>query len=162
MNVIKTIPLFGVILVVYMLVAAILYYFDKNSSETNIQSPGTSNQQLLDNKDLKQPEKALQIELFNIPLPSQSKWALKISDVVIIMGLFILFIEVVKSTSIENAAILEHVLSTFVAISYLILFLMAPMAANSTFFILSVMSFVDVVAGITISITQARRDFHVG
>ena len=137
MNAIKAIPLFGIVLVLYMFFQVIFYY----------SNPGYD---------------VLALKLIEVSLPSNAVWALYMSDLIILFGLFILFFELVKSTGVGNTEILEHVLSTFVAVSYLIVFLMAPMAANSTFFILSTMSFIDVIAGITISITQARRDFHVG
>ena len=137
MNMIKSIPMFGVVLVVYMFFQVIFSYNDPTYD-------------------------FLGQQLFSIPLPSKQVWQLIMSDVIILIGLIVLFFEIVKSTGVGNVEILEHVLSTFVAISYLIVFLMAPMAANSTFFILSTMSFIDVIAGITISITQARRDVHIG
>jgi hypothetical protein len=137
MKMFKTIPLFGVILVMYMFFQVIFYYNDPTYD-------------------------ILGQQLFSIPLPSKQYWSLRMSDLIILMGLVVLMIEIVKSTGVGNVEIIEHVLSTFVALSYLIVFLMAPMAANSTFFILSTMSLIDVIAGITISITQARRDFHVG
>lgn len=135
---ISAIPLFGVLLIVYFISSAALkqYY------------PG---QDGLMNKNI-----------YGFNLPSNEVWSLKVSDTIILLGLFILYIELFKSTKPSNTTIYEHILSLFVFIAYLLMFLYAPMVADSTFVILGAMSFVDVVAGITITITAARRDFSVG
>ncbi len=137
MQAIRSLPLFGVILVGYMAYAAYFFYSNPNLDP-------------------------MFLELLRIQLPSKQIWILYVSDVIILGGLFTLFIEIVKSTGSSNKEVIEHILSTFVFIFYLIAFLMAPMAANSTFFILCMMSLIDVIAGFTITITAARRDLSVG
>ncbi len=138
MQSLKSLPLFGVILVIYMIVTAYFYY--------NVQSG-------IDPMD---------IQILAINLPSKVYWSLYLRDVMVLVGLFTLFIEILKSTSSSNKQVVEHILSTFVFIFYMIAFLMAPMAANSTFFILCMMSLIDVIAGFSITITAARRDLSVG
>ena len=133
----KAIPLFGLMLVAYILVLSGLYY----------SNPGS------------QP---LELDFVNVILPSGEVWPVYVKDAIILLGLLALFIEILKSTGSSNTQIVEHILSTFVFISYVIAFLMTPMAGNSTFFMLLVMSLIDVMAGFTISITAARRDFSVG
>jgi hypothetical protein len=53
-------------------------------------------------------------------------------------------------------------LSTFVFIAFLIEFLLVQAAANSVFFILMAITFVDVIAGFSVSIRSATRDVSVG
>jgi len=138
MQSLKSLPLFGVILVIYMVVTAYFYY--------NVQTGGDP----------------MDIQLFALKLPSKEFWSIYLRDVILLGGLFTLFIEILKSTSSSNKQVVEHILSTFVFIFYMIAFLMAPMAANSTFFILCMMSLIDVIAGFSITITAARRDLSVG
>ncbi len=74
----------------------------------------------------------------------------------------LLFIEVIKSTKVGNASILDHMLSTFVFIAYLVEFLLVPAAATSLFFTCMAMSLVDLVAGFSVSIRSASRDVNFG
>ncbi len=97
-------------------------------------------------------------ELFSIPMVSGVRWALTSGDLMLIVGLVCLFFEVLKSTQSGRASVLEHMLSTALLIAFLIEFLLVGGAASSVFFLLMVMSLVDVVAGFTVSITSAGRD----
>lgn len=137
MKLFKTIPLFGVMLVIYTLILAGIHY----------NNPGAH---------------PMDHVITDIILPSHQPWTLRVGDAVVMLGLFLLFAEILKSTNASGSTVVEHVLSTFVFIFYLIAFLLAPMVANSTFLILTLMSLIDVIAGFTITINTARRDFTVG
>lgn len=97
--------------------------------------------------------------MFSIFMVSGSQWIVTAGDLVIAGSLILLFIELVKSTRFGSSAVLEHMLSMVVFVAFLIEFLLVGAAASSTFFLLMVMSLIDVVAGFTVSITGARRDF---
>lgn len=101
-------------------------------------------------------------ELLRIPMVSGQNWALTSGDLMLIVGLVCLFFEVVKSTQTGRSSVLEHMLSTALFIAFLIEFLLVGGAASSVFFLLMVMSIVDVVAGFTVSITSAGRDVTMG
>ena len=88
-------------------------------------------------------------------------WQLTLSDVLITVGLFLLFFEVLKATRIGAGNILDHVFSTFVFIACLVEFIVVREAATSTFFMIMVIAFIDVVAGFSVSIRSARRDLTV-
>jgi hypothetical protein len=96
--------------------------------------------------------------LFKFKLMSGAIWFMTVGDLFVIVGLICLFIEVLKSTRTSQAAIMDHILSTLVFIVFLIEFIMVRGAGTSTFFILSLMSLFDVIAGFTVTITTARRD----
>jgi len=81
-----------------------------------------------------------------------------VGDLFVIVGLVFLFIEVLKSTRTSQAAIFDHILSTLVLIIFLVEFIVVRGAGTSTFFILTLMSLFDVIAGFTVTITSARRD----
>lgn len=100
--------------------------------------------------------------LINMPLPSEAAWQLTWSDLFIVLGVFTLFIEIVKSTSTGTASIVDHALSMIVFIAFLMDFLFFKSAGTSAFLIVTLMSLLDVVAGFTITVASARRDFAMG
>ncbi|MEM7602535.1 MAG: hypothetical protein AAF357_14100 [Verrucomicrobiota bacterium] len=100
--------------------------------------------------------------LFAIPLPSGAEWLPTISDLLIIGGVMLLYLELFKATRTSVGAIIEHVLSLVVFLVFLIEFIVFPPAANSTCVILMLIALLDVVGGFTISISTARRDMSFG
>lgn len=101
-------------------------------------------------------------QLVGIPMVSGELWSLTWGDVLLVVALVCLFFEVVKSTNTGRSSVIEHMASTALFVVLLIEFLLFAPAASSVFFILMVMSLVDVVAGFTISITGAGRDVTMG
>ena len=99
---------------------------------------------------------------FSIGMMSGARFTLNWGDCLILAGLFFLFIEVLKAARTGSATILDHILSTAVFIGALVEFLMVADAGTSTFFLITVICLVDVVAGYSVSIRSARRDFTVG
>jgi hypothetical protein len=100
--------------------------------------------------------------LFALPLPSGVEWLPNISDVLIILGVVLLYLELVKATRTSVSAIFEHVLSLLVFLIFLVEFIVYPPAANSTCVILMLICLLDVIGGFTISISTARRDMSFG
>ena len=96
--------------------------------------------------------------LFEVPLFSGVVMKVTVNGLLVMAGLVFLFFEVLKSTRVSNVAVVDHMLSTFVLIGYLLVFLMVPQAGNQFFFMLLLMSLIDVMAGFSVSITSARRD----
>jgi hypothetical protein len=85
-------------------------------------------------------------------------WDVSWGDLMLVLGLIMLFIETLKAARPAQRAIGNHLASTGVFIIYLIEFILVGIAANSTFFLLMLMSLFDVAAGFTISIRTASRD----
>ena len=100
--------------------------------------------------------------IVSVNMVSGSVWTLTLSDLLITVALFLLFIEVIKATRTGAGTILDHLLSTFVFIACLVEFIVVRQASTSTFFIIMVIAFIDVVAGYSVSIRSARRDLSVG
>ncbi|MEP7240031.1 MAG: hypothetical protein ABI697_04015 [Devosia sp.] len=96
--------------------------------------------------------------LFTIRMVSGADWSLTSGDLLLVVGLVCLFFEVLKSTNTGRTSVIEHMLSTALFVVFLVEFLLFGVAASSVFFLLMIMSVVDVVAGFTISITGAGRD----
>ena|SRR5688572_25216314 len=97
-------------------------------------------------------------EALGITMVSGRRWVLSWGDLILVLGLVCLFVEVVKSTQTGRNSVIEHMLSTLLLVVFLVEFILVGAAASSVFFLLMIMSAVDVVAGFTISITGAGRD----
>lgn len=100
--------------------------------------------------------------VFELNMVSGTPWKLRFSDTVIVLGLILLFFEILKATRIGRLSIVDHLLSTVVFILFLIEFLLIPQAATSVFFILMLITLIDVLAGFSVSIRTATRDVSFG
>ena len=100
--------------------------------------------------------------LFEMGLPSGASWTPTWSGIFIMLGVITLYLELVKSTRTGTGTVVEHVLSMGVFILFLLEFLLIKIAGTSTFLIITLMSLLDVVAGFSITVAAARRDFTMG
>lgn len=96
-----------------------------------------------------------------LDLVSGASFSLLGGDLMILCALVLLFLELLKATRTGVSALADHIFSMLVFIAYLVEFLTVGKAATSVFFILMCVSLVDVIAGFSITITGARRDFGV-
>lgn len=92
-------------------------------------------------------------------LPSEGKLVLTAGDSVILSGLILLYFEIFKATRTGSATIIDHALSLLVFVVALVQFLIMPRFAHPAFLALLLMTLIDVVAGFTVTISGARRDF---
>lgn len=132
MAVIRSIPLFGIVWLIYnaLMAAGVV------------------------------PE-SLQETLFTVTLPSTAIWAITTSDLFIFAGAVALYIEIFKATGTSVGSVIDHTLSALVFVAFLVEFIIKADAGNSTFMILTLMAFLDVIAGFTVTIISARRDIGV-
>lgn len=100
--------------------------------------------------------------LFTINMTSGTPWPVSLSDLLLAGSLIVLFVELLKSTTSRKIAIINHSLSMLLFIVCLIEFLLAPAFATSTFFLMTVMVLLDVLAGFIVTIVAARRDIDFG
>lgn len=92
---------------------------------------------------------------------SGEEWVISGGDLFIIISFIFLFWEVVRSTSAGTDSIINHVLSSLVFIACFFCFLVLAPFATSTFFLLTIMTLLDMIAGFVVTIKAARRDFGV-
>jgi hypothetical protein len=97
-----------------------------------------------------------------ITMMSGGVWKLTWGDVLLLIGMVVLFIEIVKATYTGTASMVDHGLSMVVFIAFLVEFLMVSQAASSVFFLLMMAALIDVIAGFTIGIRVAKRDIGFG
>ncbi|MFN4184561.1 MAG: hypothetical protein ACK4M6_07225 [Hyphomonas sp.] len=104
----------------------------------------------------------LQANLFSMPMMSGERWAFSLGDFILLTGLIFLFIEIIKAARTKSDAIVNHSLSMVLLLFCVIGFLVIPGFGTSVFFLLMIMTLLDVVAGPIVSIVAARRDFGIG
>jgi hypothetical protein len=97
----------------------------------------------------------------SIPLASGEAWAMTVGDLMIAISILILFVELLKATRLSTRSIVDHLLSTLLFIVVLVEFLLVKQAATGTFFLLLIISFVDVVGGFSVTIRSAQRDITI-
>lgn len=97
--------------------------------------------------------------LYTFNMISGARWSISPGDIMIAFTLFLLFIEIIKATDTGAQSIVNHGLSMVLFVVCLVLFIIRPEAASSVFFFITVVTAIDVIAGFTITIVGARRDF---
>ncbi len=100
-------------------------------------------------------------EMARIHMVSGADWTFTPGELLISIGVVVLFFEMLKATRLSTRTIVDHVLSTLLFIGMIVEFLLVKQAASGTFFLLLVISFVDVAGGFTITIRTAQRDITV-
>ncbi len=99
-------------------------------------------------------------ELFSLNMMSGGVISMTLGILVIVIALVLFFVEIVKSTRTSNASIVDHLLSTFVFVAFLVEFLMVRGAAHPVFFTLMIITLIDVLAGFSVSLRSAGRDVN--
>jgi hypothetical protein len=93
---------------------------------------------------------ALDATLFAARLPSGGSFAFTNGLAIITVAMIALLVEVMKSTNVKNTnSIVDHGLSTALLVVAILLFVLILICA------------LDVIAGFTVSIKTAQRDFQV-
>ncbi|MHB8528221.1 MAG: hypothetical protein ACYC8V_01760 [Caulobacteraceae bacterium] len=96
--------------------------------------------------------------LFRLRTAAGGVWPVSVSDLILAASLVVLFIELLKTTS-RRAAVINHSLSMLLFVACLVELLLAPAFANSTFFLITLMVLLDVLAGFIVTIAASRREF---
>jgi len=96
-----------------------------------------------------------------VQMASGAEWTITPGHALICVGLLALFFELLKSTGIGRAAIVNHAFSMVLFIICLIEFLMLDAFATSVFFLITLMCLLDVMAGFIVTLAAARRDIGV-
>lgn len=100
--------------------------------------------------------------MFSIPMASGTSWNVGAGDLILFLSLILLFFELLKSTSSQKVAIVNHALSMILFVAVLVEFLLIKGFATSTFFLIVIMVMLDVLAGFIVTIISARKDLDFG
>jgi hypothetical protein len=96
-----------------------------------------------------------------VPMTTGQIWKLTWEDIILTGSILLLCIEIIKSTQIGIRNIIDHVLALILFIAMLVEFLLVKTTETSTFFLLLVISLVDVLAGFIIGIRSSTRQVEV-
>jgi hypothetical protein len=96
-----------------------------------------------------------------VHLISTADWTMSAGDMLVGVAVLMLFGEVMKSTRIGVRTVVDHGLSLILFLGMLVEFLVVPQAGTATFFLLLVISFVDVLGGFAVTLRTAQRDLTV-
>lgn len=100
--------------------------------------------------------------IIQVQMISGAAWTYTLADLLLSVTLIILFIEILKATRTGGNSVVDHALSLIVFIACLILFLIWGPAGTSLFFLITLVTLIDVMAGFSVTIRGARRDFTYG
>lgn len=100
-------------------------------------------------------------DAYSATLASGAEFTLRVGDFFTLAGLVALFFEMLKAARLGAGTIADHMLSTAAFVVALVSFLLVGYCGTATFFLLTVMALIDVVAGYSISIFAARRDYNI-
>jgi hypothetical protein len=96
-----------------------------------------------------------------VHMMSGQDWVLTWEDTLLAFSIFLLWIEIIKSTRIGMRSVMDHILAMALFIAMLVEFLLVPRAGTSTFFLLMTIALVDVLAGFIVGMRSATRQIEV-
>lgn len=96
-----------------------------------------------------------------VHMMSGQDWTLTWEDLLIAFSIFLLWIEIIKSTRLGMRSVMDHLLAMLLFIGMLVEFLLVKQAGTSTFFLLMIIALVDVLAGFIIGMRSGRRQVEV-
>jgi hypothetical protein len=99
--------------------------------------------------------------LTTVHMMSGGDWSLSAGDMLIALSVVLLFGEMMKSTRIGIRTVVDHGLSLLLFLAMMAEFLLVKQAATGVFFLLLVISLVDVMGGFAITLRSAQRDLTV-
>src|SRR5580658_2175717 len=95
-----------------------------------------------------------------VHMMSGQDWVLTWEDLLIAFSIFLLWIEIIKSTRMGTRSVMDHILAMVLFIGMLVEFLLVARAGTSTFFLLMSIALVDVLAGFIVGIRSAQRQIE--
>ena len=99
--------------------------------------------------------------LTTVHMVSGGDWSMSVGDILITLAILLLFGEMMKSTRIGIRTVVDHALSLVLFLGIMVEFLLVQQAATATFFLLLVISFIDVIGGFAVTLRSAQRDLTV-
>jgi hypothetical protein len=99
--------------------------------------------------------------VFSMHMISGATWTMTAGDMLIAFAILMLFGEVLKSTRIVLRTVVDHGLSLVLFLAMVVEFILVPQTSTGTFFVLLVLSFVDVLGGFVVTLRSAQRDLSI-
>ena len=96
--------------------------------------------------------------LYSFSLLSGQSMAVSAGDALVILGVLLLYVEILKVTRLAGRTVMDHLLSVMLLAAMVFEFVSVQRAATSVFLVLLVLSFVDVIGGFSLAAPDARRN----
>ena len=96
-----------------------------------------------------------------VHMMSGQDWVLTWEDILVAFAIFLLWIEIIKSTRIGTRTVMDHILAMGLFIAVLVEFLLVQRAGTSTFFLLMTIALVDVLAGFIVGMRSSQRQIEI-
>jgi hypothetical protein len=96
-----------------------------------------------------------------VHMMSGQDWVLSFEDLLIAFSIFLLWIEIIKSTRLGSRNVMDHILAMALFIAMLVEFLLVKQAGTSTFFLLMTIVLVDVLSGFIVGMRSAQRQVEI-
>jgi hypothetical protein len=96
-----------------------------------------------------------------IRMMSGQDWVLTWEDLLIALAILLLAVEIMRATRMGMRTIVNHILGMALFIVMLIEFLLVREAGRSTFFLLTMIALVAVLAGFIVSIRSSQRQVEI-
>lgn len=94
---------------------------------------------------------ALGRPLATLPTAHGGVWPVSAGDLLVAAGLIVAFLDLLKGAADRRIAVVNHALSIALFVACLAAMLLAPAFATSTFFLLTLMVLLDLVAGFIVA-----------
>lgn len=137
MRFISQFPLFGFLLIIYNIISGTMFYSNPNDFY-------------------------IDHIVLSLHLPSNVDFKVTYIELWIIASLCVLVIESIRRTTQTYTTILKHTFSVIIFFLYTIEFVLVPFATNPAFFIMLLLSGIDIIVGSVIVISAARQDIVIG
>ena len=97
-----------------------------------------------------------------VRMMSGQDWVLTWEDILLAFSVFLLWVEIIKSTRLGRRGVMDHILAMALFIVMLVEFLLVARAGTSTFFLLTILALFDVLAGFIVGMrSNAPRRIEV-
>jgi hypothetical protein len=96
-----------------------------------------------------------------VHMMSGQDWVLSWEEIILAFAIFLLWIEIIKSTRIGIRSVMDHILAMALFIAMLVEFLLVRPAGTSTFFLLMALALFDVLAGFIVGMRSSTRQIEV-
>lgn len=97
----------------------------------------------------------------SVHMMSGQDWVLTWEDIFLASSIFLLWIEILKSTRIGRRSVMDHILAMALFIGMLVEFLLVKQAGTSAFFLLMTIALVDVLAGFIVGMRSSQRQIEL-
>jgi len=93
----------------------------------------------------------------SIPLAPDRRMPLNVGDLLVAIGMLLLYIEVLKAARFGGKGVMDHILSFILFVAMVSELALVPQASTPTLLLLAVLGFVDFITGISLSIRRKQR-----